>query len=200
MCFINGIDRSKRFCSYAPRPVRLAILEDPWHLWCCKTKRRRGNLLYLFRYDIIPVGSNPSRGWPFANTQTHTYAGSSLETMQAPSRRGGTAGVVPTIRMLSGLPDVVLTHVHRPPGRGGACSTACDTGSAGSERHGTKGDAINVIEAEGGDPEQEQSVAVFLLFFLFSLSRRRRYFTPRRLDCRLACSRRWTSARRKSRR
>lgn len=59
-----------------------------------------------------------------------------------------TPSIVPTIRMLSGLPDVVLTHVHGPPGEGGACSTACDTGSAGSERHGTQGDAIDVIERE----------------------------------------------------
>jgi len=36
--------------------------------------------------------------------------------MKAMPRRG-IADVVPTIRMLSGLPDVVLTHVHRPPGR-----------------------------------------------------------------------------------
>lgn len=98
--------------------------------------------------------------------QTHrpTHTSTSLETMQAPPRRG-TAGVVPTIRMLSGLPDVVLTHVHGPPGRGGACSTACDTGNAGSERRGTKGDAN---KRDRGGRGSESRVSSFFSFFFLS--------------------------------
>jgi len=116
--------------------------------------------------NVIPVGNNYAGG----RLQTHklTHTNGSLETMKAAPRRGNT-GVVPTIRMLSGLPDVVLTHVHRKPsGRGGACSTACDTGSAGSECRGDEGegDTINVIETEGGDLERGE---YRYFFFPFSL-------------------------------
>lgn len=82
--------------------------------------------LIFFNFPNFVLLSEVSAG---GRVQTHVRRFSDNEG--APRE---TPSVVPTIRMLSGLPDVVLTHVHRPPGEGGACSTACDTGSAGSER------------------------------------------------------------------
>lgn len=58
-----------------------------------------------------------------------------------------------------------------PPGRGGACSTACDTGSAGSERRGTKGgrdkrdrDGRERPGMKDREKEREENLAVFLSF------------------------------------
>lgn len=57
--------------------------------------------------DFFSSEESSSRGWPFANTDTHNVSDNE-------DAEGRTPGVAPTIRMLSGLSDVVLTHVHRP--------------------------------------------------------------------------------------
>lgn len=110
--------------------------------------------------------------------------------MKAPPRGGGP----PVLYQQLGCFLVCRTwSLHTYIGRlegGGACSTACDTGSAGSEAPRHEGGAHDKRDRDGrGRPRSKsRSVAVFpFLFFPPLSSRRRRYFTPRRTTRRLDC-------------